>query len=286
MTPLNQSSTRTGGVMGGNTAEAQKLLYMQEENYQNIIYQLQLDRMKLRGHKVTEKLNKLQKSNGALNQYIKKDSERRNMNLKLSRDDQTQLVKAIEKVDSLKTSVKLQMASVKIVDLKKKKEDIARAQAEEKAAMSTAFRRNREKNLVDPSNDRPDCVKANMNINYMIVQAREQVNDAIKQLQSQDSKLSNLRIEKMSRQLEDDNKQKAFASTDEDSEDESPGDPDSPDFKKPEKKIPSFKNSIQVGQIKIKSSQGAEPEKVRTKNIVFSVKSLKALQHNIGVFNV
>ena len=43
--------------------------------------------MKLRGHKVTEKLNKLQKSNGALNQYIKKDSERRNMNLKLSRDD-------------------------------------------------------------------------------------------------------------------------------------------------------------------------------------------------------
>jgi hypothetical protein len=40
MTPLNQSSTRTGGVMGGNTAEAQKLLYMQEENYQNIIYQL------------------------------------------------------------------------------------------------------------------------------------------------------------------------------------------------------------------------------------------------------
>jgi hypothetical protein len=91
------------------------------------------------------------------------------MNLKLSRDDQTQLVKAIEKVDSLKTSVKLQMASVKIVDLKKKKEGIARAQAEEKAAMSTAFRRNREKNLVDPSNDRPDCVKANMNINYMIV---------------------------------------------------------------------------------------------------------------------
>ena len=61
------------------------------------------------------------------------------MNLKLSRDDQTQLVKAIEKVDSLKTSVKLQMASVKIVDLKKKKVDIARAQAEERAAMSTAF---------------------------------------------------------------------------------------------------------------------------------------------------
>ena len=91
----------------------------------------------------------------------------------------------------------------------------------------------------------------------------------------------------MSRQLEEDNKAKAFASTDEDSEEESPASPDSPDYKKPEKKIPTFKNSIQVGQIKIKSSgEGPEPEKVRTKNIVFSVKSLKALQHNIGVFNV
>jgi hypothetical protein len=46
--------------------------------------------------------------------------------------------------------------------------------------MATAFRRNREKNLVDPSNDKSDCVKANMNINYMIIQAREQVNDAVK----------------------------------------------------------------------------------------------------------
>ena len=180
------------------------------------------------------------------------------------------------------------MASVKIVDLKKKKEDIARAQQEEKAAMSTAFRRNREKNLTDPTNDRPDCVKANMNINYMIIQAREQVNDAIKQLQSQDSKLTNLRIEKMSRQLEEDNKSKAFASTDEDSEEESPSpdDPNSPDFTTKEKKVPTFKNSIKVGQIQIKSTDGKEPEKVRTKNIVFSVKSLKALQHNIGVFNV
>ena len=89
MTPINQSTTRTGNMMGGNSAEAQKLLYMQEENYQNIIYQLQLDRMKLRGHKVTEKLNNLQKSNGALNQYIKKESERKTLNLKLSRDDQT-----------------------------------------------------------------------------------------------------------------------------------------------------------------------------------------------------
>ena len=142
------------------------------------------------------------------------------------------------------------MAGVKIVDLKKKKEDIARAQEQERAAMSTAFRRNKEKNLFDPSNDKPDCVKANMNINYMIIQAREQVNDAIKQLMSQDSKLTNLRIEKMSQQIEDENKAKAFVSTDEDSEDESP-EPDSPDSPKKKKDlvIPTFKNSIKIGQI-------------------------------------
>ena len=92
----------------------------------------------------------------------------------------------------------------------------------------------------------------------------------------------------MSRQLEEDNKSKAFASTDEDSEEESPSpdDPDAPDFNKKDKKIPTFKNSIKVGQIQIVSTDGKEPEKVRTKNIVFSVKSLKALQRNIGVFNV
>lgn len=45
------------------------------------------------------------------------------MNIKLTRDDQTQLVKAIENVESLKTSVKMQMASVKVVDLAQKKED-------------------------------------------------------------------------------------------------------------------------------------------------------------------
>jgi hypothetical protein len=200
------------------------------------------------------------------------------MNLTLTRDDQNGLVQAIENVDALKTSVKLQMASVKIVDLKKKKEDIARAQQEERAAMSTAFRRNREKNLVDPSNEKPDCVKANMNINYMIIQAREQVNEAIKQLMSQDSKLTHLRIEKMSRQLEE-SKQRAIASTDEDSDHESPTDVE------PKEIRPSFKNSIKVGEIQIRTQDGKQPEKVRTKNIVFSVKSLKALQHNIGVFN-
>ena len=53
-----------------------------------------------------------------------------------------------------------------------------------------------------------------------------------------------------------------------------------------DKKAP-YKNTIQVGQIQIKTKDGKDQtEKVRTKNIVFKVKSLKALQSNIGVFNV
>jgi len=186
-------------MMSGNTAEAQKLLQFQEDNYLNIIYTLQADRMKLRGQRITEKLNKMQRSDGALNEFIKNQADKKAMNIRLTRDDQTQLVKAIENVESLKTNVKMQMASVKVVDLAQKKEDFLRAQAEERASRKqSAFKRNQAKTLVDPSLDKPDCVRTNMNINYMIIQARDQVNDAVKNLMSHDSKLTNLHIDKMS----------------------------------------------------------------------------------------
>lgn len=63
--------------------------------------------MKLRGQRITEKLNKMQRSDGALNQFIKNQADKKAMNIRLTRDDQTQLVKAIENVESLKTNVKL-----------------------------------------------------------------------------------------------------------------------------------------------------------------------------------
>ena len=56
MTPANVSTNRTG-MINASSAEVQKLLYQQEETYQNIIHHLQLDRMKLKGLKVTEKLS-------------------------------------------------------------------------------------------------------------------------------------------------------------------------------------------------------------------------------------
>jgi hypothetical protein len=49
----------------------QKELIMQEEKYSNIIYQLQYDRMRLRGRETTDKLGKLKHSQGPLNEYTK-----------------------------------------------------------------------------------------------------------------------------------------------------------------------------------------------------------------------
>jgi len=50
-----------------------------------------------------------------------------------------------------------------------------------------------------------------MNINYMIIQAREQVNESIQNLMTKDQKLSNLRIDKIQKETED---MSYYASTD------------------------------------------------------------------------
>lgn len=50
--------------------------------------------------------------------------------------------------------------------------------------------------------EKSDCAKTNMNINYMIIQAREQVNEAIQNLMSKDQNLNSLQIEKMTKQVE------------------------------------------------------------------------------------
>ena len=130
-----------------------------------------------------------------------------------------------------------------------------------------------------------------MNINYMIIQAREQVNSALKTLMSKDSKLTTLHIDKMSKRLEEESRQ-ANASTDEDSLSDDPEEPGANTNKlqtRPEAAKPSSAPStIRIGQIQIKSTSDddTKDEKVKTKNIVFNVKSLRALQQNMGVFSV
>ncbi len=82
----------------------------------------------------------MQKSDGALNKFIKRQSEKRSMQIDLSRDEHTILEKAIDNVDILRTKVKLQMASVKVVDLKKKQEDLLKVKNEDVASV---FKRNK-----------------------------------------------------------------------------------------------------------------------------------------------
>jgi len=133
--------------------------------------------MRLRGKDVTQKLNKMQKSDGALNEYIKAQSEKNLMNIRLNREDQSQLKKAVENVESLRTSVKLQMACVKVVDLKKKQEVLNQASENEKRAReeasTSAFKKQQLSTQNQEETFKSDCVKTNMNINYMIIQARE-----------------------------------------------------------------------------------------------------------------
>lgn len=112
-------------MKGQNSVEMQKVLIQQEETYTNIIYQLQTDRLRLRGKDITTKLGKLQKTDGALNEYIRLQKDKQQMKIKLSRDEENTLVKAVENIENLKTNAKLLMANIKVIDLKKKREEMA-----------------------------------------------------------------------------------------------------------------------------------------------------------------
>ena len=150
---------------------------MQEENYSDIIYKLEHDRMRLRGKDITERLTKMQKQGGALNDFIRANNEKASMNIRLTREKQSQLTKAVENVEGLRQNIKVQMACVKVVDLKKKHQDFLKAAESEKkaevASKVSAFKRNLKAEGVTDSEFKPDCVKTNANINYLIMQARE-----------------------------------------------------------------------------------------------------------------
>jgi len=61
MTPQNMSMSRGGNMKSVNTVEVQKHLQVQEENYTDIIYKLEHDRMRLRGKDIQERLARMQK---------------------------------------------------------------------------------------------------------------------------------------------------------------------------------------------------------------------------------
>lgn len=103
---MNTSAGRQG-KMGVNSVDMQKALIQQEEAYVQIVERLQFDRMRLRGANMTNRLNKMQRSNGAFNEYTKKQKEGNFTVARISRDEENQLVSAMKHIDQLKTSAKL-----------------------------------------------------------------------------------------------------------------------------------------------------------------------------------
>ena len=87
MTPQSNPASRGGNIKPINSQEVQKFIQETEDSYKNVIHQLQVDRMRLRGKDVSEKLNKLLKHNGAMNQFIKSHSNQKEVQTKLSRND-------------------------------------------------------------------------------------------------------------------------------------------------------------------------------------------------------
>lgn len=124
---------------------------------------------------MTNRLNKMQRSSGAFNEYTKKQKEGNCTIARISREEENQLMTAMKHVDQLKTSAKLQMAGVKVIDLKKKREELQQAQEEEKNARESALKRVQRLAGKPDANElgKSDCAKTNMNINYAIMQARE-----------------------------------------------------------------------------------------------------------------
>lgn len=112
------------------------------------------------------------------------------MKIKLSRDEENTLVKAVENIENLKTNAKLLMANIKVVDLKKKREEMAQSEMDERNQQHYVLKKIQKLKKGELETEKSDCIKTNMNINYMIIQAREQVNEAIKNLTSKDQNIS------------------------------------------------------------------------------------------------
>lgn len=201
---------------------------------------------------------------------MKDHSEKNEMKVKLSRENENLLTKAAENVDSLRHNIKMQMAQMKVINLQKKQDFIQKAHQIEKQADSEAkysvFKKNLKNDQVEETVFKPEFQKTNANINYMIVKARDEVNSAFKTLTSNDSKYKTFHIEKMVKDEQE------FLSTDDGSSEE-------------EKKPIKEKTMVKFGSIKIKSGTEDNP-RMPTKNIVFNVKSLKSLNKNMGVFSI
>ena len=120
--------------------------------------------MRLAGKDLNARLSKMSKSGGAFNEYIRSQSDAEAMNIKLTRDKQDLLSRAVHNVDSLRQSTKIQLACVKVVNLKQKREEHENSMQLQKEADSetklSAFKSEVSKEK------KPSHLKTSTNINY------------------------------------------------------------------------------------------------------------------------
>eukprot|EP00347_Sterkiella_histriomuscorum_P006662 403351912 len=174
VTPLSRQTTSV------TSNELQKQLQISEEAFYNVIIELQKDRMMLKGQHLLERLHKLEKTDGPMNEYIKMQREKKEVAGKLSRDEQNKLESALDNVMYLKKKMKKEMALIKVIDITKRDEE--QKEVEKKLL----------KEIVPEGKEK---------INYEIMKAKEQVNDAFKVLFAKDSKLHQIQTLSKSQHL-------------------------------------------------------------------------------------
>ncbi|CDW91225.1 UNKNOWN [Stylonychia lemnae] len=162
MTPLARQSTSV------TSNELQKQLQISEEAFTNVIVELQKDRMQLKGQHLLERLHKLEKTEGPMNEYIKLQREKRDIGAKISRQDQINLEQALDNVMYLKKKMKKEMALIKVIDITKREEQQLES---EKQLKNEIIHEGMEK------------------VNYEFLKAKDQVNEAFKVLFGKDSRL-------------------------------------------------------------------------------------------------
>ena len=176
VTPSNQSQQ----MNKVDSVELQRQLQFSEDSYNSVIIELQKDRMAMKGQQFMERLRKLDGNNGHMAQYMAIQKDKQETLKRYTKQEQNMLENAVGAVEGLKTRVKREMAAVKIVDLTKV--DIS-------TILPLVPINQQEQQKGGSKEEALDSLKLKEKINYMIVKAKDQANDAFNFLFAKESSL-------------------------------------------------------------------------------------------------
>ena len=179
-----------------------------------IVSRLQRDRVRLRGQDLTNSLTALSKTGGAFNEMARLQSNKDRINLHLSDKEEGALVKAVEKVSTLQQHARITMATVKVPNLlqrnelkidllKKKKEGEQLSRGSLLKKLNWKEKSNNLNKLENFEGIQSDVKRQNMNISWMVSEAREEVNAAIEKLICKTDDSGIIKIKKLAQQVEE-----------------------------------------------------------------------------------